>query len=105
MSATKYSHEVRFVEDDGVYRIVNRATGIAEWGDYENENAAWRALDAAEFGGMLMVHPHCPTHHVPFTCPACNGAKGGSAGTDAQKQASRTNGKRGGRPPRIKPST
>jgi len=26
-----------------------------------------------------MNHPHCPTHHRPLICPACQGQRGGKS--------------------------
>jgi len=41
---------------------------------------------------------HCPVHDVPLICPVCVGASGGSMKSEAKANASRNNGKLGGRP-------
>ncbi len=41
-------------------------------------------------------------HDVELICPACVGAAGGKATTEAKREASRRNGAKGGRPPKIR---
>ena len=41
---------------------------------------------------------NCRIHHTPLVCPACLGAAGGKATSEAKRTAARANGARGGRP-------
>ena len=41
----------------------------------------------------------CPKHQVELVCPGCVGARGRAANTEAQAEAARINGRKGGRPP------
>ncbi len=45
--------------------------------------------------------PKCKIHKVELICPACVGAAGGKATTDAKRAASRRNGAKGGRPRKV----
>lgn len=42
--------------------------------------------------------PLCRIHRIPLVCPACLGAAGGRAVSDAKTLAARANGAKGGRP-------
>lgn len=40
----------------------------------------------------------CPKHHVELVCPGCVGARGRAVNSEAQSEAARINGRKGGRP-------
>ena len=50
-----------------------------------------------QLGFIVLEMPICKIHKVKLVCPACIGAAGGSARSEAKAEASRENGKLGGR--------
>lgn len=96
------THAAAYAFPDGrrgyIERILTQRTAV-----FRTEDGALVTLELDAVRPLrtetLEVRPYCETHPaVTLVCPACAGARGGKAATEAKAAAARANGRRGGRP-------